>query len=63
MNVPTCCSSMNITKICRICLLESENMRSVFSKLDQTEILEPEVIYLSDVLKRITTIPVRPASF
>lgn len=61
--MPTCCSSMNITKICRICLLESENMRSVFSKLDQTEILEPEVIYLSDVLKRITTIPVRPASF
>ncbi|KAI4462267.1 zinc finger protein [Holotrichia oblita] len=36
-------------------------MRSVFSKLDQTEILEPEVIYLSDVLKRITTIPVEEA--
>lgn len=59
MNILNEFSSLNINNICRICLLKNENMRSVFSKLDQTEVLEIDVAHISDVLKKITAIPVR----
>ncbi|KAF5300612.1 hypothetical protein FQR65_LT09144 [Abscondita terminalis] len=51
---------LNISKVCRICLLEAENMRTVFSELDQSEILEVNICNLAEVLTRLTNVPVQP---
>lgn len=50
--------SLNINKICRICLSESRNMKSVFNKLNETEILEADIFSLSDMISKVTSIPV-----
>lgn len=49
---------INISKICRICLSESENMKSIFSKLDTCDVLEANVYSLSEILTRTTSLPV-----
>lgn len=49
---------MNIEKICRICLIESDNMKSVFGKLDDNQLLEVNISNFPDMLTRITNLPV-----
>lgn len=49
---------VNLNKICRICLSETENMKSVFSKLSKTEILEADTCSLSDILAKTTSVDV-----
>lgn len=49
---------LNVDKICRICLSESKNMKSVYSRLSENDILEAGICNLSDVLAKITSIAV-----
>lgn len=57
-SVKTNISIKNINKICRICLLEGDNMRSMFSKINCNEEKELNYSSLSDVLFKITSISV-----
>lgn len=51
-------STLSVSKICRVCLLETENMKSVFSKLGKYEIFDTDVSTISDVLAKTTNVPV-----
>lgn len=48
----------DISKICRVCLLEAVNMKSIFEQVEGKDLLEENVYTFSAVLSRITTIPV-----
>lgn len=48
----------DITKICRVCLLEAKNMKSIFEQVEEIDLLEENVCTFSGVLSEITTIPV-----
>lgn len=50
--------TLNIDKVCRICLIEEDNMKSVYSRLDEHEILEIKASSLSEILIRITNVSV-----
>uniref|UniRef100_A0A1Y1L2X6 Protein krueppel n=1 Tax=Photinus pyralis TaxID=7054 RepID=A0A1Y1L2X6_PHOPY len=48
----------NLTKICRICLMEYEDMHSIFSEIQNVESLEEESTFLYEILMNISSIRV-----
>lgn len=58
METTSVISTINLNKVCRICLIEMEEMHSIFSELHQDTNADDETTFIYEILLNISAIRV-----
>ena len=51
-------TTLNLTKVCRVCLSESEVMHSIFSEMENRYSLEENMPFVYEILMNLSSIKV-----